>query len=59
MYPPEQIELPRTVGRWRPVLFAIDPKTGEIDPVNRFNIPGLEALKTADLMIIATRPMPR
>lgn len=37
------------------VLFAIDPKTGTIDPVNRFNIPGLEALQSADLMIIATR----
>lgn len=37
------------------VLFAIDPATGTIDPVNRSNIPGLEALKTADLMIIATR----
>jgi type 1 glutamine amidotransferase len=36
------------------VLFAIDPKTGEIHP-NISNIPGLEALKTADLMIIATR----
>jgi type 1 glutamine amidotransferase len=36
------------------VLFAIDPKTGEINP-NVSNIPGLEALKTADLMIIATR----
>jgi len=37
------------------VLFAIDPETGTIDPINRSNIPGLEALKTADLMIIATR----
>ncbi len=37
------------------VLFAIDPKTGEIDPNNRENIPGLEALEDADLMIIATR----
>lgn len=37
------------------VLFAIDPKTGEIDPDNRTNIPGLEALRTADLMVIATR----
>lgn len=36
------------------VLFAIDPKTGEINP-NLSNIPGLEALKTADLMVIATR----
>jgi type 1 glutamine amidotransferase len=36
------------------VLFAIDPKTGAINP-NVSNIPGLEQLKTADLMIIATR----
>ena len=37
------------------VLFAIDPATGEINPDVNNNIPGLEALKTADLMIIATR----
>jgi len=37
------------------VLFAIDPETGEIDPENQNNIPGLEVLGTADLMIIATR----
>jgi hypothetical protein len=37
------------------VLFAIDPATGTIDPKNCHNIPGLEALKTADLMIIFTR----
>ena len=37
------------------VLFAIDPKTGEISPKTNNNIPGLEQLKTADLMIIATR----
>ncbi len=37
------------------VLFAIDPATGEISPNTGNNIPGLEALKTADLMIIATR----
>lgn len=37
------------------VLFAIDPDTGEIDPLNLNNIPGLESLETADLMIIATR----
>jgi type 1 glutamine amidotransferase len=36
------------------VLFAVDPKTGEINP-NVSDIPGLEALKSADLMIIATR----
>ncbi len=37
------------------VLFAIDPKTGAIDPNNSGNIPGLQALEKADLMIIATR----
>src|SRR5438067_147687 len=37
------------------VLFAIDPKDGTINPNVNNNIPGLEALKTADLMIIATR----
>lgn len=36
------------------VLFAIDPD-GTVNPENRKNIPGLEALRTADLMIIATR----
>ncbi len=37
------------------VLFAVDPKDGTINPTVVNNIPGLEALKTADLMIIATR----
>jgi hypothetical protein len=37
------------------VVFAIDPETGEIDPNNQGNIPGLEALDDADLMVIATR----
>jgi hypothetical protein len=37
------------------VLFAIDPADGTIDPINRHNIPGLELLRSADLMIIATR----
>jgi type 1 glutamine amidotransferase len=36
------------------VLFALDPD-GTINPTNVSNLPGLEALKTADLMIIATR----
>lgn len=36
------------------VLFAVDPD-GTINPTNVSNIPGLEALKTADLMIIFTR----
>ena len=37
------------------VLFSIDPKTGKIDPDNQVNIPGLENLKTADLLVIFTR----
>ena len=37
------------------VLFAIDDSTGLINPNNGRNIPGLAALKTADLMVIATR----
>jgi hypothetical protein len=36
------------------VLFAVDPQSGVINP-NVSNIPGMEALRTADLMIIATR----
>jgi hypothetical protein len=36
------------------VLFAVG-KDGTIDPNRSDNIPGLEALRTADLMIIATR----
>lgn len=37
------------------VLFPIEPATGEIKPDYQKNIPGLEALATADLMVIATR----
>jgi len=37
------------------VLFAVNPVDGTIDPDNRENIPGLKALQSADLMIIATR----
>jgi hypothetical protein len=36
------------------VLFAVDPKDGTINP-NVSNIPGLEALATADLMLLFTR----
>src|SRR2546421_8471531 len=36
------------------VLFAIDPEDGTINP-NISNIPGLEALKSADLMIVFLR----
>lgn len=37
------------------VLFAINKQTGTIDPGAQDNIPGLEALKDADLMVIFTR----
>src|ERR671935_2390112 len=37
------------------VLFAIDPRDGTINPNVRSNIPGLAALKNADLMVIFTR----
>ncbi len=37
------------------VLFAVNPQTGEIDPKVSNNIPGLEALKMADLMVVFTR----
>lgn len=37
------------------VLFAINKTTGEIDPNTTDNIPGLEVLKTADLMIVFLR----
>jgi azurin/glucose/arabinose dehydrogenase/type 1 glutamine amidotransferase len=37
------------------VLFAIDPKTGFIDPNNGGNIPGLAAVDSADLLVVFTR----
>lgn len=37
------------------VLFAINKETGEIDPKTLDNIPGLEALQTADLMVMFLR----
>ena len=37
------------------VLFAIDPADGAIKPDKNDNIPGLEALDSADLMILFTR----
>jgi len=37
------------------VLFAIDPKDGTIRPDFTTNIPGLEALDSADLMVLFTR----
>ncbi len=37
------------------VLFAINKKTGEIDPKTLDNIPGLEALEKADMMVMFLR----
>lgn len=37
------------------VLYAIDPDSGKIDPNKNDNIPGLEKLASADVMVIATR----
>ncbi|MCS6953673.1 MAG: ThuA domain-containing protein [Bryobacterales bacterium] len=37
------------------VLFAIEPETGFINPDRRNNIPGLESLRHADLMVLFVR----
>lgn len=37
------------------VLFPIDPETGQIEPDHQTNIPGLEQLRSADLMVLFTR----
>lgn len=37
------------------VLFSTNPETGEIDPKNQTNIPGMEVLSEADLVILAWR----
>lgn len=37
------------------VLFAIDPRTGTIDPNTQTNIPGMEHLQTADLLFMCMR----
>lgn len=37
------------------VLFAVDPATGYINPNQNKNIPGLETLKTADVMVVFAR----
>jgi hypothetical protein len=37
------------------VLFAINPQTGEVDPVTKNNIPGMEALDSADMCVLALR----
>src|SRR5437660_4434332 len=37
------------------VLFALDPKDGTIKPDSQNNIPGLEALQQADLLVLFLR----
>jgi type 1 glutamine amidotransferase len=37
------------------VLFAVDPKDGTINPNQRDNLPGIEALDSADLLVLFTR----
>lgn len=37
------------------VLFAVNKETGDVDPMTNDNIPGLEALRTADLMVMLIR----
>src|SRR4051794_6254450 len=37
------------------VLFPVNKQTGEIDPDTKDNIPSIEALDTADLMVILAR----
>ncbi len=39
----------------RTVLFALDPRSGEIDPECQTNIPGLDHLDDADLLVLFTR----
>ena len=47
--------LAKRLGYTCTVLFSLSPETGEIDPNQQTNIPGLQALETADLMVIFTR----
>lgn len=37
------------------VVFSVDPETGEIDPEEKANLPGLDALEQADVLILFTR----
>ncbi len=47
--------LARRQGFTCTVLFAIDKKDGTINPAVRDNIPGLDALKSADLLVLFAR----
>ncbi len=37
------------------LLFSTDPETGAIDPDNRLHLPGLQALASADLLVLFVR----
>lgn len=37
------------------VLFSLNPEDGAIDPTNRSNIPGIEELARADMLVLFTR----
>lgn len=37
------------------VLFSLNPETGEIDPDNQTNVPGMEVLAEADMMVLFFR----
>lgn len=37
------------------VLFALDPKTGDVNPDEHTNIPGVDMIDKADLLVIQTR----
>jgi Trehalose utilisation len=37
------------------VLYSINPQSGEIDPLTKNNIPGIEALDTADMCVMSLR----
>jgi type 1 glutamine amidotransferase len=47
--------LSKKYGFTSTVLFSIDPKSGMVDPMVLNNIPGLDHLQSADLMVIFTR----
>lgn len=47
--------LAKRLGYTCTVLFSLDPESGEINPNEQTNIPGLQSLENADLMVILTR----
>ncbi len=47
--------LSQTFGFKTTILFPIHPEGGFIDPNHRHNIPGMEQIRSADLVVIGTR----